>query len=342
MHDIVRRWALVWAGWTSLALFLAVSSGLTYVSVGRTANWGTTTARALSEWWLWALLTPAVVWLARRFPLSGGQWRRSLLIHAACGVAIAFLKTHADRAAFALISGFWLYFLVSSLALQLVVYAGIVAAAHGLEYYHRSREHELLERRLADARLQLLNMQLQPHFLFNTLNTIAELVHEDAEAADCMITALADLLRQSLALGHSQEIPLERELDLLRTYLEIQKARFGDRLEVRISVARGLDHVRVPMLLLQPIVENAIKHGQIPRLELQVRDETGELVVEVTDQGPGAADDALRGRAGLGLGNTRERLHTLYGPAASLVLANMPEGGARVTVRLPIRTAEAV
>ncbi|MGH9347071.1 MAG: sensor histidine kinase [Vicinamibacterales bacterium] len=340
MAGTLRAWALVWAGWTALALLFGVSTSLTYVSTGRSANWSINLARTFSEWWLWALLTPVVVRLARRFPLNRTGWRRSLVVHVLAGTATAVAKTAADRAIFALITGFWIYWLASTLALQLVVYAGIVAAAHGLEYYGRSREREQLERRLADARLQLLNLQLQPHFLFNTLNAIAELVHEDAEAADRMITALADLLRRSLALGGTQEIPLESELELLGTYLDIQKARFGERLDVRISIADEARSARVPMLLLQPIVENAIKHGLAASLELTVRCDAATLVMEVTDRGTGAADDALRGRAGIGLGNTRERLAAIYGPAASLDLANMPGGGARVTVRLPVRRPE--
>jgi two-component system LytT family sensor kinase len=340
MAGAFRAWAVAWAGWTLLALLFGVSSSLTYLSTGRPANWTITLGRAFSEWWLWALLTPIVVWLGRRFPLNSRTWPRSLAVHAIAGTALALAKTMADRAVFAVITGFWMYILASTFALQLVVYAAIVAATHGLEYYRRSREREQLERRLADTRLQLLNMQLQPHFLFNTLNTIAELVHEDPDAADRMITALADLLRRSLALGGTQEIPLESELELLDTYLGIQKARFGDRLDVRVSIADDARGARVPILLLQPIVENAIKHGLAARLELQVRVDGDGIVLEVTDEGTGATDEALKGRAGIGLGNTRERLAALYGPAASLDLVNVPGGGARVTVRLPIRAGE--
>jgi hypothetical protein len=142
MAGTLRAWALVWAGWTALALLFGVSTSLTYVSTGRAANWSVTLARTFSEWWLWALLTPVVVRLARRFPLNRTDWRRSLVVHVLAGTATAVAKTAADRAIFALITGFWMYWLVSTLALQLVVYAGIVAAAHGLEYYGRSRERE--------------------------------------------------------------------------------------------------------------------------------------------------------------------------------------------------------
>jgi signal transduction histidine kinase len=333
-------WLWIWAGWTTLALLLGASTALTYLSTGRVASWGITLVRALAEWWLWALLTPVVVLLARRFPLTRDRWRRSVAVHAGAGLVIGIAKTAADRAVFALLTGFWTYLLASTLALQLVVYAGIVAAEHGLEYYRRSREREQLERRLAATQLQLLNMQLQPHFLFNTLNTIAELVHEDADAADRMITSLADLLRRSLALGGTQEIPLDHELELLGTYLDIQRVRFGDRLDVRLAVSEEARHARVPMLLLQPIVENAIKHGLALRLDIDVRCDAGQLTIDVTDQGTGAADEALQGRAGIGLGNTRERLAAVYGPSASLELANQPGGGARVTVRLPLRRPE--
>jgi signal transduction histidine kinase len=338
----LRPWLAVWAGWTALALFFAVSASLTYRSTGGAANWSLTIRRALSEWWLWALLTPLVVFLVRRYPLHGPRRWRHAAIHLAVGSTLAVAKTAADRTLFALLTGFWMYWLVSTLALQLFVYAAVVAATHGLEYYRRSREREQLEARLAATRLQLLNMQLQPHFLFNTLNAIAELVHEDAEAADRMITGLSELLRRTLELGNVQEISLSAELELLSLYLELQKARFGDRLQVRLDVDPDAREARVPMLLLQPIVENAIRHGLGARvaggpIDIEARRIGDRLAIDVTDEGPGIADSALRGREGLGLGNTRGRLDALYPGAWSLDLSNVPGRGARVAVRLPFR-----
>jgi two-component system, LytTR family, sensor kinase len=203
---------------------------------------------------------------------------------------------------------------------------------------------EQLERRLAETRLQLLNMQLQPHFLFNTLNTIAELVHEDAEAADRMITALSDLLRQTLDLRGAQEIPFDMELRLLGTYLEIQKTRFGDRLQVHIASDDDVANAHVPVLLLQPLVENAIRHGLAIRrpagcVRIEARREAGTLLIAVIDDGPGAAEEAVTGREGIGLGNTRARLNALYGTGHAFELANVPGGGARVSIRLPFRTS---
>jgi two-component system, LytTR family, sensor kinase len=347
MRRRIVAWAWVWAGWTALALFFALSTSLTYRSTGRAANWSINIGRALSEWWLWALLTPLVVWLARRFPLHGPSWRRSLGVHLVTGTAIAMAKTAADRVAFALLTGFWLYWLFTTLALQFVVYGAVVAAAHGREYYRRSRDREQLERTLAETRLQLLNMQLQPHFLFNTLNTIAELVHEDADAADRMITSLSELLRRTLELGASQEIPLSAELALLDTYLDIQRTRFGERLDVRVDVDEEVHDARVPILLLQPIVENAIRHGLAPGIgsgvvEITARRSGPSIVIEVTDEGLGVPAFGARGRAGIGLGNTRERLDALYAGSSSLDLSNAAGRGARVTVRLPFRAVESI
>jgi two-component system, LytTR family, sensor kinase len=346
MAGALRVWGLVWAGWTALALLFASSTSLTYVSTGRSANWSLTTTRSLAEWWLWALLTPLVVWLARRCPVHGPRWRRSLAIHTLAGLTVAIAKTLTDRAIFAWLTGFWMYLLASTLALQFVVYGVVVAAAHGVEYYRRSREHEQLERRLAETRLQLLNMQLQPHFLFNTLNAIAELVHEDPEAADRMIAALSALLRRTLELGAAQEIPLRTELELLATYLEIQKTRFGDRLDVTISIDEDVRETRVPILLLQPIVENAIKHGIAARvgrgrLVIEARARDGVLVIEVSDESQGPVQAGTTPGAGIGLGNTRERLTAMYGPVATLDMASVGDHGSRATLKLPLLAANA-
>jgi two-component system, LytTR family, sensor kinase len=342
----LRRWGAVWAGWTVLALFFAVSASLTYRSTGRPANWTLSIERSLVEWWLWALLTPLVAWLARRFPLDRARRWRNTSVHIGAGFVIAFLKVSAERAAFAWLTGIWTYWLVSTLALQFSIYCAIVAAAHGLIYFERSRERDHLEARLADARLQLLSMQLQPHFLFNTLNTIAELVHDDADTADRMITGLSDLLRRTLELGPTQEISLDAELQLLDQYLDIQRARFGDRLQVTLSVGDETRRAAVPVLLLQPIVENAIRHGLGERLaaghvDIGARRDGSRLVVMVSDDGAGPADGSTT-RERVGLGNTRARLEALYGRDQRLHLSTAPGQGARVTLEIPFKAAAVV
>ena len=339
-------WPAIAAGWTALALFFAVSASLTYRSTGRAANWTLSLERSLVEWWLWALLTPLVVWLARRFPLDQPWPRRAVAVHAAAGVSIALLKTAAERAALAWLTGFWIYWLASTIALQFTIYCAIVAAAHGVTYYERSRERDQLAARLADVRLQLLSMQLQPHFLFNTLNTIAELVHDDPDAADRMIAGLSDLLRKTLELGPTQEIPLDAELDLLGRYLDIQRARFGDRLRVDIVADGDARAALVPVLLLQPLVENAIQHGLAEHLSsgaiaIRARRDGGRLVMTVSDDGAGPdANGAARER--VGLGNTRARLDMLYGSDHQLVLAAAREGGGRTSVEIPFKPAAMV
>jgi two-component system, LytTR family, sensor kinase len=337
-----RSWLAVWSGWTALALFFAVSASLTYLSTGRPANWLLSIERSLTEWWLWALFTPLVVYLARWYPLDRPWPLRHAAIHVIAGMILAFIKITAERAIFAWLTGFWTYWLISGLALQFFVYSAIVVAAHGLEYYRRSREREQLEARLAETRLQLLNVQLQPHFLFNTLNTIAEIVHDDADKADHMITSLSDLLRRALELGATQEIPLDHELDLLKRYLDIQKIRFGDRLQVTSRVADEVRQASVPVLLLQPLVENAIQHGlsahaNAGRIDIEARRDGGALVITITDDGVGLKEQAPAGRQQVGLSNTRERLHALYGNDQRLDLTNAPGGGARISLAIPWR-----
>lgn len=342
MRARLQGWLTVWLGWTALALFFAVSASLTYLSTGRPANWLLSIERTLTEWWLWAALTPLVVLLARRYPLDRRwPWRHAAL-HIGAGLVIAIAKIAAERVIFAWLTGFWTYWLISTLALQFFVYSAIVAAAHGLEYYRRSREREQLEARLAETRLQLLNVQLQPHFLFNTLNTIAEIVHEDADKADSMITSLSDLLRRALELGTTQEISLDRELDLLSHYLSIQKTRFGDRLQVTSHVSDDAREASVPVLLLQPLVENAIQHGlaaraDAGRIDIHASRDGSKLAISVTDDGVGLNDEPVAGRQRLGLANTRERLQALYGEHQRLDLVNAPDGGARISVELPWR-----
>ena len=335
-----RAYAAVWLGWTALAVFYAVTTSLTYASTGRPANWSITFQRSLSEYWLWALLTPAVVWLARRFPLFGPRRWVHLVLHLALGAGSALFKTIADREIFAMLSGFRMYFLLSTLSLQFTIYFAIVAASHGVEYYRRSREREQLEARLAEARLQLLSMQLQPHFLFNTLNTIAELVHDDPEAADQMISGLSDLLRRTLDLGDAQEITLDEEMDALSRYLDIQKIRFGDRLQVDIEAPPELRDANVPPLLLQPLVENSIRHGLAARttagrIQIRVGRTDAMLVIDVLDDGDGVAQEAVGTRRGIGLHNVRTRLETMYGSAATFTMSREAGAGTRVSIGIP-------
>jgi len=207
-------------------------------------------------------------------------------------------------------------------------------------YYRQVRAAEL-EKSLAQAQLHNLRLQLQPHFLFNTLNTISAVMYEDVATADRMLSRLSDLLRMSLEQGAQQEVTLERELEFLRLYVETMKARFEDRLTVEVDAPAELRDALVPPLVLQPLVENSITHGADPKssaiaISVRAHRENGTLHMEVRDHGPGlskSAADALTG--GIGLANTAQRLERLYGIAGRLALANAEGGGLVVSLEVP-------
>jgi len=347
---VTIRWSVLawmWLGWTALAMFLAVSSSLTYLAVGNPPRWSLTIRMALAETYVWAVMAPGIVALARRFPFTRATLPVSLPVHTLAAVVVSVVKIVIDRMIRQSLFGIRSYVLISSLAPSLLFYCAIVAAAHGAAYYRASKERELraaqLEARLAQSRLQVLQMQLHPHFLFNTLHTISELVHEDPETADAMIAGLSDLLREALASGQAREVPLARELDLLERYLDIQRVRFGDRLQIGVEVEPSLANVLVPHLILQPIVENALRHGLMPgatgtvSISATADEERLRLRVQDDGRGFGAGGDG----EGVGLRNTRERLATLYGERGSLHIAPAPAGGAIVEILIPVRRLEA-
>jgi LytS/YehU family sensor histidine kinase len=228
----------------------------------------------------------------------------------------------------------------------LLVYWVIVAVSHALEYYRGFQERELrtveLERRLAEARLEALQTQLNPHFLFNTLNAISALMHKDVEAADRMIVRLSELLRHALDTVGTQEVPLRQELAFLASYLEIEQTRFGDRLVVRQAIEPAALDAMVPSLVLQPLVENAIKHGIEPHakpgvIELVARREGAKLRLEVRDNGRGLRREEPW-RSGVGLSNTKARLEALYGDSHCLEFSDRADGGLVVQMTIPWKT----
>jgi signal transduction histidine kinase len=343
MRSRLLAWAGIWLGCTALGLFFGTTLWLNYVAQGREARLVASLQVSLAEWWIWALLAPVPVWLAGRYPLAPPHRVRDGLLHVLAGGVVAFAKAMLERGARVALFGVAPYMLPSTLALHFLIYWAIVVMTLAAAYYQRARARELqasrLEAHLTEARLDALRSQLQPHFLFNTLNTIAELVHEDAERADRMLAGLSDLLRASLDAGGRPRVALHDEVRLTERYLSIQQERFGDRLSVGFDVAEDCRDLLVPQLLLQPLVENAVVHGIAPterggRILVTVsrRERSLELVVEDDGAGP----DGAAVRDGLGLSNTRARLETLYGDRASLVVQGRPAGGTRAVVHLPL------
>jgi LytS/YehU family sensor histidine kinase len=312
------------------------------------------------DWLLYAVLTPAVFRISRRFPLQREGLARRIALHVACAlgmcVAWATLGQFLRLAIFHLPANFtitkfgralvgWIF---TTLPFGTGVYFALVGIEHALVSMAQARERETqavrLTAQLAEARLGALRMQLNPHFLFNSLNAITVLVRDqNTAAASRMLELLSDVLRQVLRAEGSHQAPLSTELDFLERYLAIEQVRFSDRLRPRIEVDAAIRRAAVPRFILQPLVENALRHGVARRadaglLEVTARRDGDTLVLTVRDDGPGLGQAAPA--AGVGLANTRARLAALYGDRASFELANAPGGGVLATIRLPYHEAE--
>jgi signal transduction histidine kinase len=311
-------------------------------------------AMRMPFWYVWAALVPFLQWFARRVPLERTRWLPGAALQAAVAVLMVLMhralqlgvQRMLPQSLFAMGGPYpdtAFHFVADAFSSSLGLYAILLGAVYCAAYYGRYRERELaasqLQGQLAHAQLQALRMQLNPHFLFNALNSISMLVRggRSGEAVR-MLAGLGDLLRGVLEEDRPNEVPLRDELDFLRRYLAIEQIRAG-RLQVRVEVAPELMDARVPNLILQPLVENAIRHG-ISRssaaglVEIGAWRENGSLLLSVRDDGPGLAQ-AAPGREGVGLSNTRARLARMYGHAQRLDVANADGGGARATIRLP-------
>jgi signal transduction histidine kinase len=330
---------------------------------GYQVSWGQAFFRSFGGWFVWALLAPVVFWLCRKFPFTRRRWVGSALAFLVGGVALVFLHmlvcalgTMIPFSPVMALMPAWgfrehlkhLVYYWSAFDLTAV---GLIACAwHVWQYQRRVRERERelagLGQQLVEAQLSALRMQLNPHFLFNTLNTISSLMLTDVRAANQVVSRLGALLREALEGGGQQEIALEREIGIALRYLEIEQVRFSDRLMVAVNVMPETFAVAVPAFLLQPLVENAVRHGTAQRVaggRIVLRAERcGErLRIEIEDNGPGRPvqwppTGGVRAGA-IGLHNTRQRLAALYGERQSLVLAANELGGITVTIILPFR-----
>lgn len=356
-----NRWiktAVIFAGWAFLGLVLSIEVyfnnrvNMPPGSVSFVDNAIPQFGRAA----MWALMAPLVLGLRTRLPLSRGRWIGGIAFHFAMSFIVMATYYLGRMLAYDIfwgepLSEYWSLSFKSFYGrniIDMAYYWAVLAFGYAMELYHRYKNEELkaaqLEARLMETELKALREQLRPHFLFNTLNTVSVLVREQKnDEAVNLIARLSGLLRMTLDSTRVQEVTLRQEMDFLERYLEIQKARFSDRLSVAVTIEPAAMEARIPNLLLQPLVENAIIHGVAPktgpgRVEVRGRVESGKLHLEVRDDGPGLGDGALRAREGIGLTNTRERLAKIYGSHGHLSLRSEPGRGVSVQIILPCRT----
>lgn len=352
------HWRLLVCGWSFFGLFFATQSLLYQAYSGAPLQWKQTFAEWLVYSYIWAALTPLVLDLSGRHRIERPHALRGLVVHIPAGVLVSIF--HVGVYVIALSPFRWLpaadpgsplsvfkTLLAFELHSDFLTYWALIGIEHAIDYQRRYRERALeasqLEARLAETQLLVLKSQLQPHFLFNTLNTISVLIGEDVHAAKRVLVLLSDLLRTTLKDTTAQEVPLAKEIELLRKYVEIEQIRYQDRLHVSIEVDPAALKAQVPNLILQPLVENAVRHGIARRataghLEIRVVREDGTLLLFVRDNGPGLSESAVEG---VGLGNTRARLAQLYGDAHRFELQNGVDGGLTVSLAIPFRTADA-
>jgi two-component system LytT family sensor kinase len=303
------------------------------------------------SFFLWAL-APLVLWFARRFPIKATTWRRSVALHFAASVALSITQVVSEASLGWLRARHGLsfqaalsHYFVQHVQLYLVTYWALVAAAQFYRVHEESRNRQLraarLEMQLSAARLESLRSQLQPHFLFNTLNTAVGLVHEDPEGTEEILLRLSQLLRASLGDLRTNEVPLRKEIEFINCYVGIQQRRFGERLCVEQQIECHLLDYTVPSLILQPLVENAIRHGigthkEKDKITIKAFLDDGRLVLEVCNLGSTLNDtpERLLSR-GVGLANTRARLQELYGARQSMHLSKLEPRGVSVRLAFP-------
>ena len=352
------RWRTVFAVATGLGAVSSLVAWQFALSLGHPASyWRTLVILNATYWYVWALLAPSVVWLSQHFRFERQGLVRAVsvhlpsvvlfsLAHIAAMQGVQWWLVAADGRPFDFGAEFRRAAIVN-FDWEMMTYWAIAGISHAVLYYRESRDRAvralLLENKLVDAQLKTLQQQLQPHFLFNTLHAISALMHRDVESADRTLMRLSDLLRMTLDNLGQQEVTLKSELEFLAKYLEIEQTRFADRLIVRFDVAPDALDTLVPTLLLQPLVENAIKHGVAKKaglghIDITVRRDHDKLWIEVRDDGLGLSDSALNAlQKGIGVSTTRARLQHQFGADYRFEFHRLPQGVA-VVVAVPWRT----
>jgi len=356
-HSETPRWYWIASIWFGIGLFDATQTVFVMRAEGMHHAWVQLFVTLFLSWLPWALATPLVLWLGRQYPpvqlRRFSMWGTHFGACAAIGVVSAawialleeLLNPWANVPAREPFVHFWLHKFYNGLLSCLILYATLLLISYMLESRERlavqQTETARLSEQLSKAQLSALRRQIEPHFLFNALNAIAGLVRERRnDAAVSMIAGLSDFLRRVLEDSNRQEVPLGEEMAFLQKYLEIQKARFGERLQVIVDVPREFFPAQVPTLILQPMVENAVKHGIAKRanggaIRISAFRSNGMLTLRVCNDGPTLPADWERTHAGIGISNVRTRLQSLYGNAFELSMRNQAPGGVEASVSVP-------
>jgi two-component system, LytTR family, sensor kinase len=337
-----RLWLFGLLIWTVLGLLSAAQNAAWRTYTGRPVDWGFLISNSLADWLTCGMFTPAFYWMVRRFPIRGERWWSYLPVHIGASLVFVVLKVTAYTPLQRLLDpgsgATWSTVLFGGYYADLLAYWAAVGVIHAIEYY---RAQARLDGALRAAELENLRAQLQPHFLFNTLQAISTLIHRDPAAADRMLTDLSELLRLSLRHTAAQEVPLREELAFLGRYLDIMLVRFGDRLAITVEAGPEVQSAMVPSLVLQPLVENAIRHGMAEREDrgqvvVRAAREGNAVRLEVSDDGPGLRRPPGDGN-GIGLANTRERLARLYGSRGRIETTSSGDRGLTVRLTIPFR-----
>jgi hypothetical protein len=350
--------------WSAPAAFGAIVVYIRMLEDGGAASWVQALMIAAPFWYLWALLTPLVLLLGRRFRLEGERLWPNVAVHALIAGLIGGVHIFLDRIATqaigagestdTLLQGMR-HFAEAYFPFEYLIYWAILGAGYLIDYQDRYRTSALraayLEAQLAQAHLQALKVQLQPHFLFNTLHAISALMDEDAETARRMLVRLGDLLRLTLETQSIQEVPLQQELECMELYLDIERVRFSEHLDVQMIVEPEVIDAMVPNLILQPLIENAVRYGIAPlqhggRITVTARRQKDMLSLQVINDGLGDGDsqqeDHSGRRTGVGLANVRSRLVELYGRQHEFRTFRPDNGGFGVELVVPFQIAAVV
>ncbi len=356
-RQIVYRWLLIFGGWTFAAVFFAG-----HQSLQNLFSENTTSFRSLLKWqiasgWSWLALMPLILWLTKKFSPEGESFHRNLSILISTGMFIILLQLAINalilpplgfppNRRFETYTDAYRFMFLTNFPWSLLIYFTVLGTIFVTRYYRKFREREVqtaqLESNLARARLQVLKMQLHPHFLFNTHNAISELIHKDPDAAEKTLTNLSDLLRISLEKLDVEEVTLEQELEFSKKYIEIEQTRFQERLQFKMHIAPETLDAQVPNMLLQPLIENAIKHGITPlkrggTVEIEAVKKNGHLLLKISDNGIGSGDGKNLIK-GIGLANTKARLLNLYKNNQSFEIESDENNGFSVKLKIPFKT----